>query len=300
MTDSTILQRKINGAGELRTVVRTMKAVAASNITQYEKAVLGLGEYVGAIEYGLGACVRQSAAADVMPPHQPRLHIGAVIFGSEQGLVGQFNEAVADYTISLLAGFPAPIQVWAVGDRVQARLLDAGLPVAGTFAVPGSVKGITGLVGQILLQTQAARRQSQDAELHLFHNRPIGGANFAPVHQRLLPLDDAWRRERSTLRWPTPRQPEIMGAGASMLRALIGEYLFVSLFRAGAESLASEQASRLAAMQRAERSIEDMLGVLGSAFHRLRQSQIDEELFDVVSGFEAIKANVSQLTGNAP
>jgi F-type H+-transporting ATPase subunit gamma len=134
-----------------------------------------------------------------------------------------------------------------------------------------------------------------DAELHVFHNRPTDGAIYAPVRQRLLPLDDTWRRERIGLRWPTPRHPEIMGTGASMLQALIGEYLFVSLFRAGAESLACEQASRLAAMQRAERSIEDMLGVLGSAFHRLRQSQLDEELFDVVSGFEALKANVPNM-----
>ena len=69
--------------------------------------------------------------------------------------------------------------------------------------------------------------------------------------------------------------------------ALVREYLFVSLFRACAESLASENASRLAAMQRAEKNIDELLVDLNRAFHRLRQSGIDEELFDVVSGFEA-------------
>jgi F-type H+-transporting ATPase subunit gamma len=72
------------------------------------------------------------------------------------------------------------------------------------------------------------------------------------------------------------------------LRALIGEYLFVSLFRACAESLASENASRLAAMQRAEKNIDELLESMNAAFYRLRQSSIDEELFDVVSGFEAL------------
>lgn len=65
------------------------------------------------------------------------------------------------------------------------------------------------------------------------------------------------------------------------LRAFIREHLFVSLLRACAESLASENASRLAAMQCADRNIGELLTDLDARFHRLRQSGIDEELFDV-------------------
>jgi F-type H+-transporting ATPase subunit gamma len=79
-----------------------------------------------------------------------------------------------------------------------------------------------------------------------------------------------------------------MGDDTTTLRALIREYLFVSLFRASAESLASENASRLAAMQRADKNIDGLLEDLNGTFHRLRQSGIDEELFDVISGFEAL------------
>jgi F-type H+-transporting ATPase subunit gamma len=79
-----------------------------------------------------------------------------------------------------------------------------------------------------------------------------------------------------------------MGNTTTTLRALIREYLFVSLFRACAESLASENASRLAAMQRADKNINELLENLNGSFHRLRQSGIDEELFDVISGFEAL------------
>ena len=79
-----------------------------------------------------------------------------------------------------------------------------------------------------------------------------------------------------------------MSTGSAALRALIREYLFISLFRACAESLTSENASRLAAMQRAEENIGDSLEHLNATFHRVRQSGIDEELFDVVSGFEAL------------
>jgi F-type H+-transporting ATPase subunit gamma len=101
-------------------------------------------------------------------------------------------------------------------------------------------------------------------------------------------LDETWRRELAQLPWPTKNLPEVMGGNIETLRALIREYLFVSLFRACAESLASENASRLVAMQRADKNIDELLENLQGTFHRLRQSGIDEELFDVIAGFEAL------------
>ena len=56
---SASLRRKIGGAGDLQTVVRTMKAVAASSIGQYEQSVRALGEYYHAVEFGLGECFRE-------------------------------------------------------------------------------------------------------------------------------------------------------------------------------------------------------------------------------------------------
>jgi len=130
--------------------------------------------------------------------------------------------------------------------------------------------------------------QGEATELHLFYNRPTSGAVYEPVSQRLLPLDEDWLRKLAEHPWPTGNLPEIIGDGTSALRALISEYLFISLFRACAESLASENASRLAAMERADKNIDELLENFHGAFHRLRQSGIDEELFDVISGFEAL------------
>ena len=77
--------------------------------------------------------------------------------------------------------------------------------------------------------------------------------------QRLLPLDETWRAGLSKLAWPSANLPEVLEGGDATLQALISEYLFISLFRACAESLASENASRLAAMQRAEKNIGELL-----------------------------------------
>ncbi len=294
MSDTTAsLRRKIAGAGDLQSVVRTMKAVAASSIGQYEKSVRALADYYRAVELGLGACFRESGATAPMAEPQEQNDpsaIGAVVFGSDQGLVGQFNEVVADYAIKTLAALPGKPQVWAVGERVHEHLADAGLPMMGLFTVPNSVKAITPLVGQIQIESEAHRSKDKYGRVYVFHNRPQSGALYEPVSQRLLPLDAQWRQGLAKVRWPTGNLPEVMGGGTATLRALIREYLFISLFRACAESLASENASRLAAMERAEKNINELLEDLNRTFHRLRQSGIDEELFDVVSGFEALNA----------
>ena len=294
MSDTTAsLRRKISQAGDLQSVVRTMKAVAASSIGQYEESVRALADYYRTVELGLGACFREGGSAPLLPERNREKASGAVVFGSAQGLVGRFNDVVADHAVAALAALPTRPMVWAVGERVHARLADAGLIPVGLFTVPNSVKAITPLVGTILVDSEEAGI----TEFHLFYNRPRSGAVYAPVGQRLLPLDESWRRELAERSWPGKNLPEIMGSGDRTLRALIREYLFVSLFRACAESLSSENASRLAAMQRADKNIDGLLDDLNGAFHRLRQSGIDAELFDVISGFEALS---SEQRGRAP
>jgi F-type H+-transporting ATPase subunit gamma len=292
MSETTAsLRRKINSAGDLQSVVRTMKALAASSIGQYEQSVHALADYYRTVEMGLSVCFRESTPTALWLEGNRRTDeasVGAVVFGSDQGLVGQFNDVVADFAVNTLAALPGKHQIWAVGERVHGRLADAGLPPVGLFAVPNSVNAITPLVGQILVESEARRSHNEVVELHLFYNRPSSGAVYEPVNQRLLPLDETWRRKLAELPWPTQNLPEVMGGGTATLRALIREYLFVSLFRACAESLASENASRLAAMQRADNNIDELLDHLNGTFHRLRQGGIDEELFDVISGFEAL------------
>ena len=293
MSDSTAgLSRKIASAGDLQSVVRTMKAMAASSIGQYEKSVLALADYYRTVELALSVRLRESSEHGEIAAGGGGVAnargLGAIVFGSDQGLVGQFNDAIADYAIQTLKALPDSPQVWAVGERVQARLVDAGFTVLGLFTTPASVKAITPLVGRIQIASEAHRGDGEYESLYVFHNRPQPGALYEPVSQRLLPLDTEWSQGFTRIPWPTGNLPEVLGGDATLPRALIREYLFISLFRACAESLASENASRLAAMQRAEHNIDELLENLHGEFHRLRQGSIDEELFDVVSGFEAL------------
>ncbi len=301
-TTLTTLRRQIGSAGDLKSVVRTMKASAASAIGQYEKSVAALADYARTVELGLAVCLR------AVDPHGTQLQtannktdhavVHAIVFGSDQGLVGRFNEVVVEHALAEMSSpsgnTRTTVKIWAVGERVQARLIDAGMKLEGAFAVPGSVELITQLVGQILLTIQLPDDQAMSGlpreTLLLFYNRP-SKSGYSPVSQRLLPLDAAWQRKLASQTWPTKQLPEVLGNPAPALQAFVREHLFVSLFRASAESLASENASRLAAMQRADRNIGELLQELQASFHQLRQARIDEELFDVIAGFDALQPN---------
>ena len=291
MSDTTAsLRRKIGSAGDLQSVVRTMKAMAASSIGQYENAVRSLDDYYRTVQLGLAACFRQrEPPAAETPAQQKELGaIGAVVFGSDQGLVGQFNDVMVDFVVNTLGKLPGKKMVWAVGERIQSRLAETDLVPGESFILPNSIGAVTPLVGQILIEMETHREKGEISQVYLFHNRPKSGSVYTPVSQRLLPLDDAWRQDLAAINWPTKNLPQVMNDKEATLLAFVREYLFVSLFRACADSLASENASRLAAMQRAEKNIDELLEDLNRTFHRLRQSGIDEELFDVVSGFEAL------------
>ncbi len=297
------LRRNINRAGDLQSVVRTMKALATSNIGQYEKAVSALDDYYRTVELGLSVFFKDSTP-DIfysgLKRQKKAIVIGAIVFGSDQGLVGQFNDIVADYAVKILSALPGKAQVLAVGERVHARLEDTNLQIMELFTVPNSIKAITPLVEQILVKIETSHSQGKVSEIHIFYNLHKSRTLYEPTGQLLLPLDKIWSQELAELPWPTKNLPEIIDESTSTLQALIREDLFVSLFRACAESLASENASRLAAMQHADRNIEEMLEDLNGKYYRLRQNSIDEELFEVFSGFEALShsRNSAQYESN--
>ena len=268
-----------------------MKALAASSIALYVSAVRALDDYTHSVELGLSVCLREQGAQawQAGPMGDAKPAIGAILFGSDQGLVGRFNEVLTEFALQALDAMPGARtrKIWAMGERIHALLMDTGQE-AVLLPVPTSVHHITPLVGQMLVEIEAAQARGEADEVHLFHNHPGAGAVFRPVAQRLLPLDQQWRGRLLGLPWPSRVLPEVIGDTAAALSHFIRSYLFVRLYQACAESLASENASRLASMQRAEKNIEDILEVLNRKFHSLRQESIDEELFDVIAGYEAL------------
>jgi len=286
------LKKKIESTEDLQSVVKTMKALAAVNIRQYERAVESLADYTQAVEMGLRIVLQGGPGRSIMAESPPKNHVGVLVFGSDQGMCGQLNDQIVSHTLKVIDEMGTADEnrtVLAVGARATGRLEDAGQPVEESFSVPSSTAGITPLVQEILVTLESWSSQKGVNQLYLFYSRHLSGASFRPHSVRLLPVDEAWLSALEKGPWPSRCLPTFTMDPDTLFSSLIRQYLFISLFRGFAESLASENASRLASMQRAERDIEDRLSELNTQFHRQRQMSITEELLDIVSGFEALK-----------
>jgi len=291
MQTTESLKRRIKSAGDLLSVVKTMKALAAVSIRQYQKAVESLEDYNRTVEMGLQIVLKERMGAMMESKKATVKRMGAIIFGSDQGLCGQLNEQISVFALDHIkeAGIKKENRkALAVGARVADYVEDAGQSIDELLATPGSTAGITPLVQEIIMIIEEWHFRQNVDHFMLFYNKYVSGATYHPHQVQLLPVNRDWLKEIAHKKWDSKTLPIYRMDGDKIFSSLIREYLFVSLYRAFAESLASENASRLASMQNAEKNIEEQMQDLHVQFHRTRQMTITEELLDIVAGFEAL------------
>jgi F-type H+-transporting ATPase subunit gamma len=290
MPSIELLKRRIRTAGDLRSLVRTMKALAAVSIRQYERAVESLVEYNRTVEMGFQILLREREVS-VFKGREKKKCLGAVVFGSDLGMCGQFNEQIAAYALESMKNLgcePVDRECIVVGARVTGYLEDAGHKIDHELPVPSSLTGITSTVREIITILWDWWTSKRVNQLFLFYNNHVSGSLYHPHTVRLLPLDLEWLQHIKVRKWPTKVLPIFTMDWDILFPLIVRQYVFVSLFQAAAESLASENASRLAAMQGAEKNIDDVLSELKLQFHQERQMIITDELLDIVAGFEAL------------
>jgi len=293
MQNIEFLKRKIDGAQNLHSIVRTMKMIAHVSIRQYEDAVVSLNDYYRTIEMGLQAILKKGRHKIFIPEERPGEHrTGVLVFGSSQGMCGRFNEQMATYTVEKLTKMELPkCRIWVVGERITANLESVELHAEKTFDLPGSVDGINSKVQTLLLELENEREQMDIDQVLVFHNKPTQWSSYESIMYHLLPLNTQWLQELEQEKWPSRMLPSIQLPAEQMFSILIRQYLFVSLYRAFAESLASEHASRLNSMQAAEKKIDERIKQLTAQYRSRRQNAITEEVLDIMAGFEVMEGS---------
>ncbi len=287
-----ILGKRISTTKDLQSIARTMKSLSAVSIRQYERAELALRQYTHTINLGLQVVLQQRALTVERPePDSPRI---AVVFGSDHGLCGRFNEEIADFAGGKLGRAAAPegqIRWLAVGLRAVARLEAQGIAVDEYFSLPGAVSGLTATAQRVLLKIDEWRLGRNSLRVEVFHNVRSEMATASPRMTQLLPLDPHWLQTLEQRSWAGRTLPIFTMEAERLFSALIRQHLFVTIYRAAAESLASEHATRLSTMQAAERNIKEHLEEMNAEYRHRRQQSITEELLDVVAGFESLRSS---------
>lgn len=294
------LHRQLEGLEDLRDIVGTMKALSAASVRQYEHAAEALADYYRTVELALHAALRgvgTEPLGELTAPAKTDRH-GLVVFCSDHGLCGRFNEDVvahADESVSAGGWRKEDCQVLAVGARAAGTLERYGFDVARELFLPGTASLITHTVQQLLPILDEWRHRDGVSVISLVYNHPLQRrVGYSPAIVRLLPIDLNRFEHLEREPWPTRNIPGFSVSRRTLLVALMRQYFFVMLSRACADSLAAEHNSRLAAMQAAEKNLDDQFEETMTRYRRARQEMITAELLDVVTGFQVITGDAAE------
>ncbi|SHE89623.1 F-type H+-transporting ATPase subunit gamma [Fodinibius roseus] len=286
------LQRKVKNAEDLQSIVRTMKVMASVGIHQFEDAADSLGDYYDTLERGLQVVLsREFSEARPFLSSDDEGSAGIIVIGSSQSLCGPFDESILTYTLEKIReDKKRDTQFFVLGERLTGYLHQAGVSVDKQFILPGSAGGIGGLVLDLLAGIEEWQATQDIRSIRVLHNKPADKEGYTSHSQHLLPLNKRWLERLVDRPWPTNNLPQYRADAHTLFLSLLRQYLFVSLYRAVAESLVAEYTSRLSAMQQAEKKIDERLEKLNRAYTHERQSAITSELLDIMAGFEAAQS----------
>jgi F-type H+-transporting ATPase subunit gamma len=282
------MRRKKDACTKIQKVVRIMKLIAASQVKDCQRAAQASENYYSNIKTALsaffkklGKIVEQKRALTAPP-----LTV-AIIFGTDQGLVGPFNDILARFVATSLKGNEEK-KVFVIGQRMGGILEKQGVRVDHLYPMPRSVKEIPSTIHELMLDMKLLVDFERRHTFFLFHNRTVPGELLEPVSTKVLPLDEVWQTELKQTSWPTHMIPEILETDDMALLHLLREYLFAAFARSLAESIECENLVRFLSMQKAEDSINETVSDLTVNINIERQSVIDAELFDVISDFSTL------------
>jgi len=285
------VRRQLDSAESLGGVVSTMKSLASVRVHQYRRTMRALDASTRTLNRAAQALLLLHPDLADAQDSGSHTRTAAVVFGSDRGLCGPFNDRMARYAAAEL-GKESGGEVGgvvAIGRRLGARLRQAGLEPDALLRSPSSLDTVDMAVATLLDLVDAWRREDRGNRLLLFYARPAGATGFEPRTVQVVPVDPVWMRSLRAGPWPTNRLPMELSDPERLLVGVIRQRMALAFVKAFGSSLAAENAARLAAMEAASSNIDDRLELLRGAYHSARQTAVTEELLDIQAAALALE-----------
>jgi len=283
MADRRQIEKQILTIEGLRDIIHSMRSLAATYLSRAEERLDGVRAYADTIGRAIEDCL---VGREIRLPERPGQAAGTAILAlfSEQGLCGRFNEVMVEAAGKHARAVDKP-QFIVVGKRGRALLERQQLEILADLPSTTSPDGVDEIIHRIARTVLGLHGRGTFARLYLLYARYLSPGRIEPIFERVLPVDLTPWREGGKVR---TAPPTLALSRVELLWELVGEYAFISLYRAFTESLAGENGMRLQSMEAAKSNIDDTLADLQLRASIQRQNEITEELLDVVSGAAAL------------
>lgn len=298
------LKRRIKTTSSLRDIVSSMKTLSAVSVGQYEKSTLALNQYADNVELALQALLHGRNFPNPTKRELKEKTI-AVILGSDQGLVGRFNKSIANFAFDYFKenGIKKEDVSLIIGGRsLSSKILSLGWDINTLFTMPSSVKAMITVAKKIVFKLSDIQTEQQKGDkdfsfannsfkVYIFYNSKNEHSFTTQNVIQLLPIDTTFLKKIKEKHWPTKNLPVYNFKSRRELFSLfIRQLLFVDIYKAISQSLAAEHFTRMISMQNAEKNIDEHLEVMKLEYQQRRQTEITNELLDVVIGAEVLNS----------
>ena len=287
------LKTRITSVKSTQKITKAMKMVAAAKLRRAQSAAEAARPYAERME----SVVKSIVSKVAIDPESPKLLGGTgkdqthllIVCTSDRGLAGGFNSNIvraARRQAEALISEGKQVYFYLVGRKGRAVIQRLYPKQIIHQHETGHIKQVSFADAQEIAADVVDRYLTDGIDIvHLFYARFQSALVQEPVGQQIIPVpaveaDDTKGASAAAVEYE-PDEDEIMAA-------LLPRNVAVQIFRALLENAASEQGSRMTAMDNATRNAGDMINRLTIQYNRTRQAAITKELIEIISGAEAL------------
>jgi F-type H+-transporting ATPase subunit gamma len=299
------VKNRIASIKNINKITRAMEMVAAARLRRAEQRIDHLRPYAE----GMRKLTRQASEraggiprVPVMVERENVQRVGIVLVTGDRGLAGAFNSNIIREgmrTAAKVRGEGAEPVFSVVGRKGVSALTFRKQQISGSYI--GFTDRPAFANAREIGEEMTARYVDEDLDrVELIYNRFVSPLTQHVWRQTLLPLQQAEvtgegaeeeseaEEETGTEAGQARSQWEFEPEPEDLLARLIPEYVTISVYRALLESAASELGARMTAMRNAAENAETIMDDLTLEMNRVRQSEITQQILEVVAGAEAL------------
>ncbi|WP_315761147.1 F0F1 ATP synthase subunit gamma [Sphingomonas sp. Y38-1Y] len=293
MASLKALKLRINSVKSTQKITKAMKMVAAAKLRRAQEAAEAGRPYAQRLEGVVARLAAKVGGADNAPlllsgTGKDQVHL-IVVATSDKGLAGAFNTNIARAArrrADALIAEGKTVKFYTIGKKgrgVLARLYRDRIVHSDE---PGDLGKLTFDSARAYADDLIARFQAGEFDVaHLFYATFKSVLTQEPTEQQILPVKVPATAANDT---DGGAVMEYEPDEESILADLLPRAIAIQIFRALRENAASEQGSKMTAMDNATRNAGDLIKRLQIEYNRSRQAAITTELVEIISGAEAL------------
>jgi F-type H+-transporting ATPase subunit gamma len=279
------LRRRIRSVKNTEQITKAMKMVSAAKLRRAQERVIAARPYANLMREML-ADLAAAAQSDERASESPWLaarewkRIDLVFFSSDTGLAGAFNSNLLKAAQKFFADYKgAEVTLTLVGRKGRDFYRRRGAKILAehiNLPVRPAYQNAAAIAAEVI-------RRYRDAEtdaVFVLNNefKSVMSQKLSVLQLLPVALGDEKQEVKDYIYEQSP---------VDMLDRLMPRYVEVAIFRAMLETIASYQAARMTAMDKASSNARDVIDSLTLNMNRIRQAAITKEIIEVVSGAAA-------------